>query len=116
MYKECVKHINPSEFWSLTPRETQLLLEAKSELNYQRQLEDWRRARLIAYYAVAPYLKRKLSLEEFLPLGERRERRPPEDLKKSLEFLKKFEKTKPVREVEGKEAAKVLMSLIHGQS
>jgi Phage tail assembly chaperone protein, TAC len=68
--------LKPWEFWRLTPRELQLLLDG-AELRDDR---DWRQMAQLAVWLLAPWSKKKLKVDKLLggrPKQRRRRDNPP---------------------------------------
>lgn len=67
------------DFWNETPYEFALRLQGFYERQEAQERSEWERMRLVAYYAVAPHLKRATTLQRFMPLPWDKAQRPERD-------------------------------------
>lgn len=86
------------DFWNDTPQEFYLRLEGHREKEKHDYRDQWERARLTAYYAIAAHIKKGKGMKQMIPLpwdNEHIADRPtlaPEEVE---DILKRFEKTLP---------------------
>ena len=70
--------LTPEQFWSLSWKEYELTLRGFFDKQDGQMKQQYEVARLISYYSVAPYMKRKKTLREFMPFEwEKREVKLP---------------------------------------
>lgn len=66
--------LTPDAFFRLSWKEYELTLRGFFEQQDKETRRDYEVARLISYYTVAPYMKRKKTLKEFMPFEWERKR------------------------------------------
>lgn len=71
------------ELYGLTPREFFNAVQGFNEAEENRMKDEWERARLVAYYAVSPYLKDGKTMERVIPLPWDAERKARQILEKA---------------------------------
>lgn len=82
----------------MTPREFSNAVRGYNEEQEQRSRETWEQARLIAYYAIAPHVKKGKDMRGMIPLPWDKETKPdgqkfdPEEVKR---FMHRLNKTVP---------------------
>jgi hypothetical protein len=80
--------LTPEAFWRLSWKEYELTLRGFFERQEAEARRDYEVARLVSYYSVAPYMKRKKTLKEFMPFDwEKREVKLPTP--EELEYMSK---------------------------
>jgi len=75
------------EFYDATPREFYNRLEGHRKAKEDEHKADWERARLVAYYAIAPHLKKGASnnMDKVIPLPWDHEKLKPVKISKEKE-------------------------------
>jgi hypothetical protein len=75
--------LKPAEYYDCTLEEVFFFIKAYRQQRLEIINEEWRQARIVAYYSVAPYLKKEdQNLYSFLPLpGDP----TPEEIQKAKE-------------------------------